>query len=245
MITKSQVKYIQSLSHKKFRDQEDCFIVEGPKMVEEMLQEGLLSVRELFATEEWIEKAAPTVLQNKGVNLTSVRPQELQRISFLQTANQVLGIFNKPASTAFVPRGITLMLDDLQDPGNMGTIIRCADWFGISHIIAGHESADVYAPKVVQASMGSVARVRVWYASLSEIIAAFPAVPVYAASLQGEPLNKIQKPSTAFLLIGNEGRGIQKDLLSKASFRVRIAGKGKAESLNAAVATGILLSWLT
>ncbi|MBC8032614.1 MAG: RNA methyltransferase [Chitinophagaceae bacterium] len=136
------------------------------------------------------------------------------------------------------------MLDGIQDPGNMGTLIRIADWFGVEYIIASEESVDVYNPKVVQATMGSIGRVQVVYDDLLRFIKVIPAVPVYAAALEGKDITEYKKITEGIILIGNESKGIRAPLLESATYRITIARRGKAESLNAAVAAGIILSHL-
>src|SRR5688572_6692088 len=163
MLVKSQVKYIQSLSQKKLRDEEGVFVAEGPKIINELLQSGNIHAKQIFATEEWTG-------QKPGLDpiVAIVSPAELERISFQQTPNQVMGIFTKPVFPATIPwnNSISLMLDTIQDPGNMGTIMRCADWFGIKQIVCSRNSADVFNPKVVQSGMGSISRVQVLYEDL-------------------------------------------------------------------------------
>jgi TrmH family RNA methyltransferase len=240
MLVKTQVKYIQSLSQKKLRDEEGVFVAEGPKIVEELLEAGNTDPVQLYAEESWIRKQA-FLPQN---TVQTVSPADLERISFLQTPHQVLGIFRKPA---FPPglslrNKISLMLDTIQDPGNLGTIIRCADWFGISTVICSRDSADVFNPKVVQSTMAGIARVRVLYEDLPAFLQQHSDIPVYAATLNGTPLPKLGQVKEGILLIGNESKGISNELLEMSRHKVTIPRIGKAESLNAAVATGIILS---
>ena len=239
MLAKSKVKYIQSLGHKKFRDEEHVFIAEGPKVVMELLQEKV-NVEELFATREWIDENKNLV--NKII-ATEITQQELERISFLSTPNQVVAIVKKidPGSKIDCKNKITLMLDTIQDPGNMGTIIRTADWFGISQIICSHDCADIYNPKVVQASMGSIARVNVYYTELNEFLQEQKQIRIYAATLEGKDVGQT-KISEGIIIIGNEARGIHPEILAFANVKITIKRRGKSESLNAAVATGVILS---
>jgi len=238
MISKNEVKYIQTLYHKKTRDEEGLFIAEGPKLVNELIEAGF-DIRKLYALPAWVE-------QHKEIKeATSITETELNRISALQTSNQIVAILAKPVVNGEpVAEGrLSLVLDAIQDPGNLGTIIRIADWFGIYQVIAGEGTADVYGPKVVQATMGSIARVKVWYKNLDEWLAK-ATVPVYGALLNGEDINKTGKIRQGLLVIGNEGRGIANNLLPFIQHRLAIPAKGGAESLNAAVATGIILSHL-
>lgn len=248
MLVKSQIKYIQTLSQKKLRDEEGVFVAEGPKAVAEFLQAPQVQLRQLFATNTWALDQASLLAQLPEASFTLVDEKELQRISFLSTPNQVLGVFEKPQfSKALSNRGgLILMLDTLQDPGNLGTIIRCADWFGLQKIICSEDSADAFNPKVVQASMGSLARIEIVYTPLDSFLEQHPDQPVFAAVLAGKPVAEIEKPESAYLIIGNESKGIRPSLLRhKHLTRVTIPRKGEAESLNAAVAAGILLAYLT
>lgn len=240
MLTKAQAKYIQNLGHKKLRDDENAFVAEGPKLVTELLKYSSLQLHNIFAVEEFI-------IENKvEKDAILVSNQELERISFLTSPNQVLAIFKKPEfKTQTTYKGfISLMLDTIQDPGNMGAILRTADWFGISTIICSKSSADVFNPKVVQSTMGSIARVQVIYADLEEFIAQNEIPPIYATTLNGLPLNGIGKISEGIVLIGNESKGISDELIALSQHKLKIPGRGRAESLNAAVATGIVLSQL-
>jgi len=239
MFVKSTVKYIQSLSHKKQRDTDGVFIAEGPKLVEELLSVATVTPREIFATAEWASA------HSKYKECISVIDDvSLSRISSLSTPNQVLALFTKPVfGQAFQPgQKLSLLLDAIQDPGNLGTIIRTADWFGIDHIFCSPETADQYNPKVVQSTMGSISRVQVHYTDLTTLIDSFPGEPVFAAALGGKDLYEVKAPSHGFLIIGNESKGISQELLLKASTKITIPGKGRVESLNASVAAAIILA---
>lgn len=240
MLSKNELKYIQSLSQKKKRDEEGVFIAEGPKIAEELLQSEWKLVK-IYATAGWINAHhLPNHL------ITEVGESDLQRISQLQTPHQVLMIVQKPVLPAFVWKpGFYLVLDDIQDPGNFGTIIRIADWFGIETIIASEGCADLYNSKVIQASMGSFIRIKVFKMNLETFLQQYASyTSVYGALLQGENVYHIQKITEGILIIGNESKGIQASLLPYIQRAVTIPRKGTAESLNAAVATGILLSHL-
>lgn len=240
MITKLQVKYIQSLGQKKIRDEEGVFIAEGPKIINEMLAQGT-AVQQLFATDEWWQQQ-PAAIQSQ-TNL--VTEGELERLSYLTTPNQVLGIFKKPIwPSPNYAVGLTLVLDGIQDPGNLGTIIRIADWFGIQHIYSSEDCADAFAPKVVQSTMGGIIRVQVAYGAVGGLLAAYPQLPVFAAALNGQSLLGMQPVKQGFLVIGNESKGIREEILQLCTHKITIPGKGGAESLNAAVATGIIVSHL-
>lgn len=238
---KSKVKYIQSLSHKKLRDEEGVFVAEGPKIINELLKEPAVELKELFATKEWL-------LSNEHSTVgfvTEVDDIMLGRISFLTTPNQVLGLFKKPVHQKFAPQGsVSILLQTIQDPGNMGSVIRCADWFGIGQVVCSRDCADAFNPKTVQSTMGSIARVKVFYDDLDAVINAHRNVKVYAAALDGKDIRQLQTLKEGMIIIGNESKGISDDILRLCDERITISGKGKAESLNAAVAAGIILSHL-
>lgn len=245
MITKSEVKYIQSLGHKKFRDELKQFIAEGPKVIIELLNSPDIALKSLYVTAAWRQEYSLLQDSLPAGAVIEIKEAELQRISFLSTPHQVLGVFYQPERRDLVPeRRISLLLDGVQDPGNMGTLLRIADWFGIENIMASPESADIYNPKVVQSTMGSLGRVNVQYGDLPAFIKAHPGIPVYATTLNGQPLPAAGKIKEGLILIGNESRGISRDLLDAADYHITIPRYGRAESLNAGVAAGIVLSHL-
>lgn len=241
MLSKSQVKYIQSLDQKKYRDEESVFIAEGPKLVKEILQSKNAELKNLYALKQWI-------VDNKeflpSANITEVDETELERISQLKTPNQVLAIFKKfEIKAPGTKNKISLVLDAIRDPGNLGTIIRIADWFAINEIICSDDCADVYNPKVVQATMGSLTRVNVFYTDLP-IWLKEQDVRIYGALLEGKDVTKMNVLKEGLLMIGNESGGIRQELLPYINEKITIPKKGNAESLNAAIATGIILSHL-
>jgi TrmH family RNA methyltransferase len=246
MLGKAQVKYIQSLSHKKFRDEENVFIAEGPKIAAEILQEKPYSVKHIYALEDWLSTNKNLVKNINDSVITSINEKELERISQLSTPNQVLLLVEKfkADNNIDLSKELVIMLDAIQDPGNLGTIIRIADWFGIKHIICSVDCADAYNTKVVQSTMGSIMRVNVIYQELSDYLKRQKNIRIYAAVLEGTPVQKLSGDHTGILLIGNESKGINKELLQLANKKITIPRKGNAESLNAAVATGIILSHL-
>lgn len=244
MLVKSQVKYIQNLGHKKFRDADGVFVAEGPKIVNELLESYILQLVQCFATESWMINQKEFV-KGKERLFFKIDEKELERISFHGSPNQVLAIFTKPVFDQNTkPAGVTLLLDTIQDPGNLGTIIRTADWFGLKRVICSYETVDVFNQKVVQSAMGSLIRVEVIYTDLKEYILLNPGIPLFVSSLDGENLQEKIQVNKAFLLMGNESKGVSPALLSLAARKIRIPGKGGAESLNVAVAAGILLSYL-
>lgn len=243
MLVKSKVKYIQSLGQKKFRQEEGVFIAEGPKLVLELLLSVPGNIVEVFAVKEWVVEHQKQLV---SFTCTEIPEQELEKISQLATPNMVLALVKniEPVIPKEVKGQVVLALDGIQDPGNLGTIIRIADWFGITQIMCSEDSADVFNPKVVQSTMGSIARVRVSYTSLVEWLSGLDDVTIYATVLEGQDVTTMKKISSGVLLIGNESKGISPEILKLANATVTIPRKGGAESLNAAVATGIVLSHL-
>ena len=244
MLTKKIAKYIQSLSHKKFRDEEKSFIAEGPKVVEEFLTTKIFDCELIVAESDWL-KESQNLLKDLDPNMIfEVESHRLQSLSLLKTANKVLGVFkqtineNEPKLSG----RISIMLDDLQDPGNMGTIIRIADWFGVDQIVCSNNSVECYNPKVVQSTMGSLARVNIFYTDLIPFIQKNKEIPLYSAALNGESIYEMEKMSEGIIVIGNESKGIHEELLKLSTHRINIPRFGHAESLNAAVAAGIILS---
>ncbi|MBK6935887.1 MAG: RNA methyltransferase [Chitinophagaceae bacterium] len=243
MLVKSKVKYIQTLGQKKFRQEEGVFIAEGPKLVLELVSTVAGNIVEIFALKEWIDA---NKIQLKAVNCVEVSATELEKISQLSTPNQALAVVkNLDSPVPVAKKGeIILALDGIRDPGNMGTIIRIADWFGINQVVCTADSAEVYNPKVVQATMGSIARVRITYLNLHQWLMEQNGISIYATVLEGRDISTVKKVKEGILLIGNESAGISHGILSLADERITIPRRGGAESLNAAVATGIVLSHL-
>ena len=243
MLSKNIAKYIQSLSHKKLRDEEGAFIAEGPKIVAELLASKNFICKIICGEKEWL-------LVNKNLfnipvaDIYEVDEDSLKKISLLKTPNKVIAVFRKKElkSQPQLTNKISLVLDDISDPGNMGTIIRIADWFAIENIICSENCVDVYNPKVVQSTMGSLARVNILYAVLTDFFEAHKNITIYAATLSGKNVSEFRDLHEGFILIGNESKGISKELLALSKNQITIARYGAAESLNAAVATGIILS---
>lgn len=232
----NELKYIQSFAHKKHWDQESVFIVEGPKLLEEVLKSDWV-IEKMYATQEWLN-----VQSNLNAPHELIDDILLGRISHLQQPNQVLAIVQKKKFTnpLVLKNQFTLMLDGIQDPGNVGTIIRTADWFGIQQIIVSPDTAQLYNPKVLQSTMGSFLRVRVEVQPLEEVLAVNK-LPVYGALLNGENVFQSKMQKEGILVIGNESKGIRPPLLPFIQYPITIPNFGQAESLNAAVATGIIL----
>ncbi len=244
MLSASKIKLIRSLSLKKFRKQYGLFIAEGDKTVKE-LPASDLEITEILALPQWIENnTIPATIP-----ITPISPKELQRISALSTPNQAVAMVKIPDhdfKKVEPAKNLVLILDNIQDPGNLGTIIRTADWFGIKDVICSPETADIYNPKVIQATMGSFARVKVYYNDPRSVLQRLPqGTPVLGATLQGKSIHKTNLPSRGILITGNESKGISKELYPFITDEIFIPGKSGnkgADSLNAAVATGIILS---
>ncbi len=247
MLNKTHTKYIQSLHHKKFRDEYGVFIAEGTKVVLELLDSREFVCRELFAEYDWLQNNEIILKKYSGTAVTAVKDFELDKISLLATPNKVLAVFKKKSENEAknIKGKITLVLDAIQDPGNLGTIIRTADWFGIENIVCSPACADMYNPKVVQSTMGSLARVNIFYSSLINWLQENKTVKIYAAVLDGKSIATIKNIKEAIIIIGNEGKGISDDVMKLVDEKITIPKIGEAESLNAAVATGIILSHLT
>lgn len=239
MLSKKVLKDIQSLSLKKCRDETGLFIAEGPKMALELVEIIPQQVQQVYALPKWVEKNS--FLQN--VKVETISEQELQKISHLQTPNQVVVVLKKfKEEQPTIKEGFALYLDTIQDPGNLGTIIRIADWFGIKFMVCSEGCADLYNPKVVQSSMSSIARVNIWYDRTGDWLQK-QQIPLMATTLSGTSLHEFEATG-GIVIIGNESKGVREAYLQLAKHHISIPKKGKAESLNAAVATGIILSHL-
>lgn len=239
MITKNQIKNIKDLSRKSIRVAESKFVVEGEKLVKEMLQSRVEFV-EIFALESWAEL-------HPEITVTIISEKDLERISQLRSPNKVLAVVHmfEDEVTDDVGNGLTIFLDRINDPGNLGTIIRMADWFGVNKIVCTDQSVDVYNSKVIQSSMGSVFRVPVFYQDaqtyLESYKAQFPENPILGAAMTGDELGKVAMPTNGLLIMGSESHGIDAEIEKQITQFVTIPRMGFAESLNVAVATGIIL----
>lgn len=241
MITKAQIKFVQSLRDSSHREKEHLYVVEGVKMVEELLSSAGNKVVEVFAVSNWESNYAT------GNKFTLVEEWELEKMSSLTSPNKVLALVEIPESTENIPKDITseliLVLDRISDPGNMGTIIRTAEWFGIDRVFASNDSVDFYNQKVVQASMGAIFRMAL---NRSNIIEFFKKnagkMPVYGTLLDGEIIGEVKLTSSGLIVIGNESQGISNELKKFIDRRITIAAaqESKSESLNASIATAIV-----
>ncbi len=237
MINKNELKYIQSFAHKKHWAQESVFIIEGPKMLQEAIQANWV-IEKIYATKEWDAN-----LGNSGGDIEEIDDIMLSRISHLQTPNQVVALVQKKQYTTPVhyEDNFTIVLDGIQDPGNLGTIIRTADWFGIQQILVTEDTAGLYNPKVIQSTMGSCFRVSVQVADVASILTKSK-LPVVGTLLNGSSVYKEKISPNGFLIIGNESKGIRPNLKELITQPISIPSFGAAESLNAAVAAGIVMS---
>jgi len=243
MLSKNQIKYIRSLHAHKFRQIHRQYLVEGEKMVSELLLSGK-KAEHIYALDSWVENHYKTLTDNL-IPHTIIDSEILEKISTLHSPNQTVAIVAKDNVEwnlkEKLGNGIFLVLDNLQDPGNLGAIIRTADWFGVSGIFCSPETADVYNPKVVQATMGSIFRMPFYYVNLEVLLLNNTHYVSYAAALGGNNVYEVNFSSNALLIIGNESKGISEKLLNLCSHKIAIPKFGNAESLNAAVACGVLL----
>lgn len=238
MLTKSTIKLVQSLQDKKHRREQFLFVAEGAKIVSEVLGSKII-VKTLFATPIWMQSNAQNV--HKAIECIVVDEKQIKQLSALPSPPEVIIVCHMvSAEPPAALQGLTLLLDTIQDPGNLGTIIRYADWYGLKHIICSDACADVYNPKVIQASMGSFARVEVSYTQLDAFISKHSGIPVYGALLQGTSIYNTKFGKDGMLLLGSEGSGISRSLLPLITHAISIPKRGGAESLNAAIAGAII-----
>ena len=236
MLSKNQVKLIQKLQQKKYRNELNLFIVEGKKSIVEFLQAGY-RLELLIATEVF-----GTALNNHPITLVS--KEELRKVSSLKNPDERLAIFHQRQHKGILQEGVILALDNVQDPGNLGTLIRLCDWFGIETLICNSQTVDCYNPKVVQATMGSLTRVAVHYVDLAGFLATC-ALPLYAMDLDGENLYTTEFPEDCVLILGNEANGISPEVRALTDGIITIPRFGKlqqTESLNVAMAGAIVMS---
>jgi RNA methyltransferase, TrmH family len=234
-ISKNKIKFLRALRLKKNRDKERMFLVEGEKMVKEAIQFSSQNVQEVYVVKNlemsWL----------KGFDkLYEITSTESEQISGLKTPNKCMALLKFPEIEA-KNKDFTLVLDQVQDPGNLGTIIRLADWFGIDDIVCSKETADCFNPKVIQATMGSIYRTQIKYEDLREFLST-DSRPKYGAFMEGHNVYDQKLNKKAILVMGNEGNGISEEIQELVTDKITIPRLGQAESLNVASATGILLS---
>ncbi len=235
MVTKNQIKLIHSLNQKKYRHKNKMFIAEGHKVIIEFLKSNFDAVY-LFTT-------LPSLYHQFDIKTELISDAELQKISFLSTPNTSVAVFKIPDNKVLNLSGATLVLDGISDPGNMGTIIRLCDWFNISNIVCSKETSDIYNPKVIQSTMGSLARVNVHYTLLKEFISEAKC-PVYGTFMVGKSIYKTSLNPNSIIVMGNEANGISPEIEALISDKITIPqfGNQTTESLNVATATAIILS---
>jgi RNA methyltransferase, TrmH family len=248
MIGKSTTKRIKSLALKKYRQKEKLFLVEGDKNVLEVLHSSYL-VEQLLATENFLSENSDETKLAKQISEVTV--DEIKKVSLLKNPQNSLAICTLPAEKPLptkLEEDLSLYLDGIQDPGNLGTLIRICDWFGISQLFCSPDTADLYNPKVIQSSMGSFCRVNVWSSPFETLlcVAQDSNTPVFGAFLNGKSIYTEKLPSRALLVVGNEGNGIRESVEKSIEHKITIPGfaqnNNAAESLNAAVATGIIFA---
>ena len=235
-ISKNQLKLITSLSQKKYRQKHDLFIAEGVKVLNELLN-STIEIETLFCTDDF----EATISEEKVVRISET---ELKKVSTLKSPNKALGIFKIPKEKTVQNSGLTIALDAINDPGNLGTIIRLCDWFGVTQLVCSKDTVDCYNQKVVQASMGSLTRVSIHYTDLENYITKSN-LDTFIADMDGENVYKTKLPKEGILIMGNEANGVSKEIKSLLQYKISIPRFGETqetESLNVATATAILLS---
>ncbi len=244
MLSKAQSKHIRSLTQQKFREQHQQFVAEGSKIATEWLSSNH-KILKIIANKEWINESINLIAKHPEAEVVEVTEQELMMITSLQTPNHVLLVVAFPSIVPFPTSANKwyMALDSIQDPGNMGTLLRIADWYGIDHVLCNNHCVDIYNPKVVQSAMGAHIRVVVHYTDL-ELSLKQLKLPIYAAVLGGNNVYDFGRTDSGVLIIGNESKGISDTVLATATHLVTIPRKGGAESLNAAVSAGIFCALL-
>ncbi len=238
MLTKNNTKFIKSLQLKKFRQKEELFIVEGAKNTLELLNSSY-KIKDLIVTEAFINKFSSEIKSAK-IEPILVKEKELSALGSFKTNTDALAIAHEMEYPTYKSKGFDLVLDDIRDPGNLGTIIRLADWYGIQNLICSETTAEFYNPKVISASMGSFFRVNLYRRDLKKFLSDNNSRKIYGALLEGKNVHKVEFAKDGLLLIGNESHGINSDLIPLISDKITIPRIGEAESLNAAMATAII-----
>ena len=251
MISRNRLKYLSSLKIKKLRTEHRQFIVEGDKIVSDILKDDKTIIRQLIASPEWL-LANNKLITSKAGEVTEADFTDLERISSLESPPPVMAVmdmFDHTLDMKELPDTWCIALDTIQDPGNLGTIIRSADWFGIRHVICNAGCADHFNPKVIQASMGAILRVKVYYEDLASIIQEYASglsLPVYGTFMEGMPVYTIPGNKRGMIVFGNESRGISEELIPLIQTRITIPagnkGSSHIESLNVASAVSVVCS---
>lgn len=240
MLSKNDIKFIRSLHQKKFRLQHSRFIAEGRKLIEEAIEHHPLCIDRIFATPKVLE----SFVIDDQFSVTIIDEKQLQLISTLLHPQGIIAICKVPEPLLTPSHKQVLVLDGIQDPGNFGTILRTAAWFGIHHVICSEDTVEIYNPKVVQATMGAVFQLHVQYRNLTEFLTQID-LPIYGAFMQGTNAMKQEFPKQFCLIMGNEGNGIRPELTPMIQYPITIPKYGKGESLNVAIAAGILMAEFT
>lgn len=245
-ISKNQISAIKKLQQKKFRQSSGKFVVEGEKMAFEALEQKTFKIDQIFAFPELANRIR---LKRPEIEIHEVNEKELNRISNLKSPNKILVVLNVsifPELKEVVQNDLSLYLEDIRDPGNMGTILRTADWFGIQHVFISPDCVDVFNPKVVQSCMGAIFSVRIIQKRLEDFINDYPKVPLYATLLEGEHIFDTDIKGDGLVMVGNESQGLSEKAQKLATKAITIpkSGEGGAESLNAAIATSIICAVL-
>lgn len=247
LLSKAKLKYILTLKTSKIRQKYGVFIVEGEKMAQEVLTHKGIEIELICGLESWIQQHS-IILNRFPNNAITVTEFELKQISNLTTPNKVFIVAKIPPpqyDEALIQKSFSIYLDGIQDPGNMGTILRIADWFSMPYVFCSKTCVDIWQSKVVQASMGAFLRVQAIEVDFFDLKKRFPDLPSFAAILRGDNIfEKTDFPKHGIIVIGNEGSGISEDIIAQADYKITIPGGGGAESLNAAVSTGIIAATL-
>jgi TrmH family RNA methyltransferase len=241
MLSKSQISLLKSLQHKKERSEHGLFLVEGYKSVIEFINSPY-QIEAIYHT----APLSPKVLKlSQKINISEISVTDIEKISSLKTPQEIAALVKIPAwpalNNAKFKQKFSIVLDGIQDPGNMGTIIRTADWFGIRDIICSEDTVDAYNPKVVQASMGSLSRINIYYADLAAVLPKI-GLPIFGATLNGENIYRTDFGNEGFIVMGNEGNGLRPEIERLIGKAVSIPRTGAAESLNVAIATALFCS---
>ncbi len=238
MLSNNNTKFIKSLQLKKFRQKEHQFIVEGEKNTVELLLSSY-KIRSIIVSTNFSEKYSE-LLQKKSVPVIISDEKTISKLGTYNTNEMALAVVEEPSSSKYINSGFQLILDDIRDPGNLGTIIRIADWYGIKNIICSETTSEFYNPKVISASMGSIFRVNCFRNNLIDFLKEHKKTKVYGALMEGQNVHKVKFEENGFLIIGNESHGINNALIPLITNKITIPRLGGAESLNAAMATAII-----
>ncbi len=249
VVTKQDIKNVHALGVKKYRDAEGLFVAERPKVVSDLFP--LMACQALYATSDYL-RSIPSEWLKRVERVEEADKKTIEKLSLLTTPRDVVAVFRKRQAETNIDtlskwpaEQLCLMLDGVQDPGNLGTIVRLADWFGIEHIFASAQTADVYAPKVVQATMGAIGRVEIHYGSLVNLVDALPKeTPLYGTFLEGDNIYESSLTPHGVIIMGNEGKGVSEEIVQRVTHKLFVPpyplGRATSESLNVAIATAVV-----